>query len=267
MGELDGRTAVVTGAARGIGRHYALRLAELGCDVAVVDRSLTSYKDFAAEAALMTAESTVEEVQNLGRRSLGFELDVADHAAQKEMAAAVVDAWGRIDILVANAGGGSGTPGTTRPSDLAAEDLERVVERNLYGTIFSVTAVAPYMKQARSGAIVTIGSMSGGQAGPHGGYAHYGAAKAGIAMYTRNLAQDLGEYGIRANCIAPGPTATGRLVEMWKIDPDGSQGNALGRPASPAEMANIVQFLCTDLSSFVTGAVIQADGGMVRGAI
>jgi 3-oxoacyl-[acyl-carrier protein] reductase len=267
MGKLDGKAAIVTGAGRGLGRMYALRLASLGADVAVVDKNLTSYKDYQAEADLMTAENTVEEVKNLGRRSLAFELDVADRSAQEAMAKAVFDAWGRIDILVANAGGGSGTPLTTRASDLPTEDLELVVERNLYGTIFSVNAVAPYMKQARSGKIVTISSGSGGAAGPSGGYAHYGTAKAAIAMYTRYLAQDLGEYGIYANCLAPGYTDTGRLLQLSKDAPGTAQNNALRRNGTPEDLANVIEFLTTDLSSFVTGAVIQADGGTVLGAV
>ncbi|MEV6013108.1 SDR family NAD(P)-dependent oxidoreductase [Streptomyces sp. NPDC051976] len=267
MGKLNGKTAIVTGAGRGLGRVYALRLASLGADVAVVDKSLTSYREFQAEADLMTAESTVKEIENLGRRALGFELDVADRGALEDMAKAVFDTWGRIDILVANAGGGSGTPMTTRASDLAAQDLTLVIERNLYGTIFSVNAVAPYMKQARTGKIVTISSGSGGQAGEAGGYAHYGTAKAGIAMYTRYLAQDVGEYGIHANCLAPGYTDTGRLLQLSTDAPGTAQKNALRRNGTPEDLANVIEFLTTDLSSFVTGAVIQADGGTVLGAV
>ncbi|WP_236790821.1 SDR family NAD(P)-dependent oxidoreductase [Amycolatopsis sp. GM8] len=267
MGRLDGKTAIVTGAGRGLGRVYALRLASLGADVAVVDKSLTSFKEFQAEADLMTAGSTVEEIENLGRRALGFEFDVADRAAQEAMARAVFEAWGRIDILVANAGGGSSTPMATRASDLPTKDLELVIERNLYGTIFSVNAVAPYMKQARAGKIVTISSGSGGQADPAGSYAHYGTAKAAIAMYTRYLAQDVGEYGIRANCLAPGYTDTGRLLQLSANAPGTAHQNALRRHGTPEELANVVEFLTTDLSSFVTGAVIQADGGTVLGAV
>jgi 3-oxoacyl-[acyl-carrier protein] reductase len=267
MGKLDGKAAIVTGAGRGLGRAYALRLASLGADIAVVDKSLTSYKEYQGEADLMTAYSTVEEVRNLGRRSLGFQLDVTDRKAQEDMAKAVFDAWGRIDILVANAGGGSSKPMTTRASDLSTEDLTLVIERNLYGTIFSVNAITPYMKQARSGKIVTISSGAGSAASPAGGYAHYGTAKAGIAMYTRYLAQDVGEYGIYANCLAPGYTDTGRLLQLSVDAPGTAQKNALGRNGTPEDLANVIEFLTTDLSSFVTGAVVQADGGTVLGAV
>jgi 3-oxoacyl-[acyl-carrier protein] reductase len=267
MGKLDGQTAIVTGGGRGIGRVFALRLASLGADVAVVDRDLRSFAEFDGEAALMTADSTVEEIGALGRRALGFELDVTDRDALDAMARDVQAEWGRIDILVANAGGGSGKPTTTRASDLATDDIMAVVERNLYGTIYTVNAVAPYMKQRRSGRIVTMSSYGGSGAIDHGGYAHYGAAKAGVAMYTRYLAQDLGEYGIHANAIAPGYIATARLQKMWASEPDRVSLSALGRDGTPEDVANVVEFLTTDLSSYVTGAVIQVDGGLTRGAV
>ncbi|HEV2334210.1 MAG TPA: SDR family NAD(P)-dependent oxidoreductase, partial [Stellaceae bacterium] len=185
MGKLDGKVAIVTGAARGLGRAYAKRLAALGAKVAVADLNLHSYEEFAAEAEDMTADTTVAEIIAAGGAALGFELDATDHAAVGAMVARVVEAWGRIDVLVANAGGGRGRPVDTKASQLDPALLQLVVEMNLYGTVYSCNAVAPVMKNQRSGKIVTVASVAGTAASADGGYAHYGAAKAAIAHYTR----------------------------------------------------------------------------------
>jgi 3-oxoacyl-[acyl-carrier protein] reductase len=140
---------------------------------------------------------------------------------------------------------------------------------NLYGTVYSCNAVAPVMKQQHSGKIITLSSVAGTAPSADGGYAHYGAAKAGIAHYTRYLAQDLGPFGITANCIAPGVIAT---VRMATVIPGSSQSNrdraelvALRRLGTVEDCAKVVEFLATDLSDYVTGAVIPIDGGLVRG--
>jgi NAD(P)-dependent dehydrogenase (short-subunit alcohol dehydrogenase family) len=156
----------------------------------------------------MTGDSTVAEIEALGGSALGIEVNVADHEVVSAMVARVLQDWGRVDVLVANAGGG--------------------------------------------------------------GYAHYGAAKAAIAHYTRYLAQDLGPFGITANFIAPGVIATGRI--MATVIPGSSQSNrdrsesvALRRLGTVEDCAKVVEFLATDLSDYVTGAVIPIDGGLVRG--
>jgi 3-oxoacyl-[acyl-carrier protein] reductase len=209
----------------------------------------------------------VDEIVAAGGQALGFECDVTDPAAQADVAKQVFDRWGSVDILVANAGGGSGTPATTTASTLDPEQLRIVVERNLYGTIFSCVAVAPYMKEQRQGKIITTSSIAGIQAITGGGYAHYGAAKAGIAMYTRYLAHDLGQYGITCNCIAPGVVATGRIVAVGVGDPNKtSSPNAAGRAGTVDELADVVAFLASDASSYLNGAVIPVDGGSSRGA-
>ena len=223
MGKLDGKVAIVTGAARGLGRAYARRLAGLGAKVAVADLDLKSYREFEAEAKDMTAESTVAEIEASGGAALGIECDVCDHRAVEATVAQVVEQWGRVDVLVANAGGGRGRPMDTKASTIDPELLDLVVSMNLFGTVYSCNAVAPTMKRQRSGKIVTVSSVAGLAASADGGYAHYGAAKAAIAHYTRYLAHDLGPYGITANCIAPGVIATGRIMQT--VLPGSSDSN------------------------------------------
>src|SRR5467141_970163 len=158
MGKLDGKVAIVTGAARGLGRAYAKRLAGLGAKVAVADLNLRSYEEFEAEAKDMTADSTVAEIEASGGTALGIEVDVRDHEAVEAMVARVVEAWGRVDVLVANAGGGRGRPVDNTESTLDPALLQLVTEMNLFGTVYSCNAVAPLMKQQRSGKIITVSS-------------------------------------------------------------------------------------------------------------
>jgi 3-oxoacyl-[acyl-carrier protein] reductase len=270
MGKLDGKVAIVTGAARGLGRAYARRLASLGAKIAVADLNLRSYEEFEAEAKDMSADSTVAEIQAAGGEALGIELDVTDRDAVEAMVARVIAEWGRVDVLVANAGGGRGRPVDTKASGLDPALLQLVVAMNLFGTVYSCNSVAPIMKEQRSGRIITVSSVAGTAPSKDGGYAHYGAAKAAIAHYTRYLAQDLGPYGITANCIAPGVIATGRIMQT--VIPGSSQSNqdraelvALRRLGTVEDCAKVVEFLATDLSDYVTGAVIPIDGGLSRG--
>jgi 3-oxoacyl-[acyl-carrier protein] reductase len=128
MGKLDGKVAIVTGAARGLGRAYAKRLAGLGAKVAVADRNLRSYEEFEAEANDMTADNTVAEIEAAGGTALGIEVDVRDHQAVEAMVARVVQEWGKVDVLVANAGGGRGRPMDTKASTLDPALLRLVVD-------------------------------------------------------------------------------------------------------------------------------------------
>ncbi|MFC5502633.1 SDR family NAD(P)-dependent oxidoreductase [Lysinimonas soli] len=261
---LEGRVVVVTGAARGLGRGIAHRLADDGARVAVVDLDLRSYRDFPLEAAAMTGETTDAELRAMGHRSRGYEVDLSDARATAEVFATIRDELGPIDGLVCNAGGGSGDVHGNRASSLDLVDLESALRRNLVTTVTCCTAVAEQMRTAGRGSIVTMSSVNGVKPTDDGGYAHYGVAKAAVAMYTRYLARDLAASGVRANAIAPGTVPTGRLREVWEHD--GSLDAVatrvpFGRLPRIAEIADVVRFLVSDESSYITGQTISIDGG------
>jgi 3-oxoacyl-[acyl-carrier protein] reductase len=269
MGKLDGKVAIVTGAGRGLGRTYARRLASLGAKVAVTDLDLKSYQAFQAEAKDMVGESTVAEIENAGGTAVGLTMDVSDREVVDAGIRTVRELWGRIDILITNAGGGVGKSSSTRASTLDSEPLHSVIDSNLYGTIYCCNAVASVMKEQMSGKIITVSSIAGLNPSRDGGYAHYSVAKAAIGHYTRCLAQDLGPFGITANCIAPGMITTARIVQnvlpsYTGADRDPIQLTALRRLGTVEDCANVVEFLSTDLSDYVTGTIIPVDGGLMR---
>jgi 3-oxoacyl-[acyl-carrier protein] reductase len=262
---LEGKTVLVTGAGRGLGRAYARHLAGAGADVAVLDIDLHSYREYEAEAALMTADTTADEIAAMGRRTLAIEADVTDLGAMQEAVARIDATWSRLDVVVCNAGGGLGSPFEGRASEVDVDEFDAVMKKNLYGTVNTCVAAAPLLKRQGSGKIITVASVSGLRGGRHGAYAHYGAAKAAIAMYTRYLAQDLGDAGITANCIAPGYVATGRLAMAFGSMGDDAKAainamNALGRPATIEDCARVVGFLASEASDYLSGVVLPIDG-------
>ena len=272
--KLAGKAALITGGARGLGRGYALRLAGLGAAIAIIDRNLHAAEVYAFEREQMMAATVVEEIEALGARVMGLEVDLTDRSAAEQAVAGIVDTLGAIDICVCNAGGGTitfadelasqegervdlNTTGT--PADCPQDMLTRVIDINLMTCMYTCMAVAPYMKRQQSGKIVTVSSTAGLDAG--GGYHPYGTAKAAIVHYTRTLAQELGPYNINVNAIAPGIIRTGRLGDR------SHQANRipLRREGTIEDCAKVVEFLVTDLSDYVTGRTIVIDGGLYRG--
>ncbi|ETW93763.1 MAG: hypothetical protein ETSY1_37830 [Candidatus Entotheonella factor] len=272
--KLAGKVALITGAARGLGRGYALRLAALGADIAVIDRNLHGAEVYEFEREQMTGDTVVDEIESLGRRVMGLEVDLTDRVATEQAAAGIVDTLGRVDICVCNAGGGTiafadeldGPEGervdlntTGTPADTPQDMLTRVMDTNLMTCMYTCMAVAPYMKHQRYGKIVTVSSTAGLDAG--GTYHPYGTAKAAIIHYTRTLAQELGPYNINVNTIAPGIIRTGRLGDRSHQ----AERIPLRREGTIEDCAKVVEFLVTDLSDYVTGRTIVIDGGLFRG--
>lgn len=268
MGDLTGKVAIVTGGARGIGRAYALRLASLGADVGIVDIDLESFKDYEEEASMLTADTVMHEIRALGVKSEGV---IADVRKKEEVFAAIdqlVGELGRIDICICNAGGGSGTTNENCASTMDFNQWDMVIKRNLYGTAYTVYAVANHMKkQGTGGKIITVSSQNGVDTDDSGGYCHYGTAKAGIRFYTVMAAAELGQYGITVNCIAPGYIVTGRLNVAFSkpgVSESIKARTSLRRLGTPEDCARVIEFLATDLSDFVTGSTVEVTGGTTR---
>lgn len=266
MGKLTGRTALVTGAARGLGREYAIRLARLGANVGVIDIDLHSYKEFRAEESRLTADNVVDELRALGIKAAGAECDIGDQGAVYSAVTRIAEEIGDITIVVCNAGGGLGPHTENKASQLDFGMYHKVIERNLHGTVYTVNAVAPMMKKNSFGKIVTVASIGGQQANSNGAYAHYGTSKAAIIHYTRYLAQELGRYNINANCLAPGFIATGRLLEAYASAGEEKylRNMAIKRFGTPEDCCNAVEFLTTDMSDYVTGQVLEVNGGVTH---
>ncbi len=212
--KLQGKVALVTGAARGLGRGYALRLAGLGADVVINDINLESAKEFDEE---LTAPTVMDEIRALGRRSIGIQCDAANRQAIEAMFQQILSEFGRIDILVNNAGGLQVRPEASYASTMPEEDLRRELDRNLMSCIFCCQAAIPPMKAQGGGKIINVSSTAGLTGGFRGYYASYGAAKAAIIAYTRYLAGEVARYGIIVNCIAPGSIGTARLLARRSI--------------------------------------------------
>jgi 3-oxoacyl-[acyl-carrier protein] reductase len=234
---LEGRTALVTGASRGIGRSIAAELAGAGANVEL------SYRTGADEAQALASEIGARAVQ----------ADVSDPAS----AQALVEDAGDVDILVNNAG-------VTRDGLLVRmsdDDWSTVIDTNLASCFYTCRAAARGMMKKRSGTVVNISSI----VGIHGnwGQTNYAASKAGIIGFTKSLAKELGSRNVRANVVVPGYVKT-RLTDVLPEDATNLmlQNTPLGRLGDPEDVAGAVRFLCSDEASFITGAVLLVDGGL-----
>lgn len=262
--KLEGKAAIVTGAARGLGRAYALRLAQLGADVAVVDINLDAAAEFDEK---LGAVSVPAEIEALGRRSIGIQADLSSREAVFAMVETVMRSFGRVDILVNNAGGALTPADRSKASETPEEDARFLFDVNFMSTMFCCQAVVPIMKQQQSGVIVNISSQSAISTYPGGMIAAYASAKAAVTQYTRYLATEVGPFGIRANCLSPGVILTSRVAAQAAKRGIGAEKDAarvpLGRLGQPEDCAGVLEFLTTDLSQYVTGQCISVCGGVV----
>lgn len=245
---LANRTAVISGAAsvRGIGRATAELFAEHGARVAILDID----GDGAAAAAA-----------SLGPGHLGISCDVTNPESCRAAAAAVLDSFGHLDILINNAG-------ITEPlkiMEITPANWQRVLDVNLAGVLHLSQAFIPHMRSRRQGSIACMSSVSAQRGGGIFGGPHYSAAKAGVLGLAKAMARELGPDGIRVNCVTPGLIQTditgGRLTPQMKEEI--RKGIPLGRLGEAIDVARIFLFLASDLSSYVTGAVIDVNGGML----
>ncbi len=244
---LTGKTAIIWGAAgaRGIGSATAKTFSDQGARVAILDLD-------GAGAAKAAAE--------LGEGHLGLACNVTDKADCERAVSEVLKAFGKIDILINNAG-------ITQPVkvwDIIPQDWDRIQDVNLRGVLYLSQAVMPHMRAQKAGSIACMSSVSAQRGGGILGGAHYSAAKAGVLGLAKAMARELGPDNIRVNCVAPGLIVTD--INIGKIAPEKEQeilaGIPLGRLGKPQDVAKIFLFLASDLSAYTTGAVIDVNGGM-----
>jgi 3-oxoacyl-[acyl-carrier protein] reductase len=247
MIDLTGKTALVTGGSRGIGRAIVRRLAAQGADVA-----------FSFKGNQVAADATAADVEALGRRSVAIQADARSQEGADALVKAVLEAFGKVDILVNNAG-------ITRDNlimRMGADEWTEVLDTNLSGAFYALKAVTRPMLKARAGRIVNITSVSG-QAGQMG-QANYSSAKAGLIGLTKAAARELASRGITVNAVAPGFV----LTELTAGLPDAlkeeiTARTPLGRFGTTEEIANAVAFLASDEAAYITGQVLAVDGGLV----
>ena len=246
MGLLAGKTALITGATRGIGRAIALRFAAEGADVAFTYRSQHE-----------AAQSLVSELEAMGVRAKAYTSDAASFEDAHKVVEDVKETFGRIDVLVNNAG--ITKDGLMMRMDEAQWDA--VIDTNLKSAFNFIHACTPVMARQRSGSIISMSSVVG--VSGNAGQCNYSASKAGLIGLTKSMAKEMGPRGIRANCIAPGFIATdmtGALPE--NVRQEWEKQIPLRRGGTPEDVAGVALFLASDLSTYVTGQVVNCCGGM-----
>ena len=243
------RVIIITGAGRGLGRAYAQRLSAEGARIAV------------AEIDRAAGRAAVEELRKTGTDAVFIETDVASREGTNKMAAAVLEKWGQIDGLVANAALANSVGGAAY-DEISAEEWDRIMQVNVRGTWLTCCAVAPHMQKRKKGSIVTISSDTAMWGSPR--LLHYVASKGAVEAFTRAMARELGPDGVRINCAAPGllnNDATSGVPQAkrdWNI-----QNRAIQREGTVEDIVGLVSFLLSDEASFITGQLIVADGGLV----
>ena len=243
MGLLEGKTALITGAARGIGKAIALKFAAEGANIAFTD--------------LAVNEETEKEIAALGVKAKSYASNAADFAQTEEVVKAVKEEFGSIDILVNNAG-------ITKDGlmlRMTEQQWDAVLAVNLKSAFNFIHACAPIMLRQRAGSIINMSSV----VGVHGnaGQCNYSASKAGMIGLAKSIAQELGPKGVRANAVAPGFIETAMTAQLSEeIRADWMKKIPLRRGGQVEDIANVCLFLASDMSSYVSGQVIQIDGGM-----
>jgi 3-oxoacyl-[acyl-carrier protein] reductase len=246
--DLRGKAALVTGGSRGIGRACCLALARAGARVCV---------NYRLERP--SAELVVQRIEEGGGEAFALAADVADRTEADMLVDEAVDRFGRLDVLVTNAGIWKGS----LIEEMSDGEWREMLGVNLDGTFHAIRAAVPHMKEARAGRIVTISSTAG-QRG-EAGHAHYAATKGAVISLTKSLAPELAPFGITVNCVAPGWVET----DMTAEDLAGPRGDSIratipmGRAGTPEEIAGAVAFLASDLAGYVTGEILNVNGGSV----
>ena len=246
MGLLNGKVALITGAARGIGKAIALKYASEGADVAFTDLVINE-----------AAEQTIKELEAFGHKVKGYASNAADFEQTKQVVDQVMADFGRIDILVNNAG-------ITKDGlmiRMTEQQWDAVIGVNLKSAFNFIHACTPIMMRQRSGSIINMASV----VGVHGnaGQSNYAASKAGMIALAKSVAQEMGSRGVRANAIAPGFIETAMTAALSEeVRKEWMKAIPLRRGGKPEDIADVATFLASDLASYVTGQVIQVDGGM-----
>ena len=243
---LEGKVAVITGAARGIGKAIALKFASEGADIAFTDLAIDE-----------NGKATEQEIAALGVRAKGYASNAANFEEAHSVVAEIVKDFGRIDILVNNAG-------ITRDGlmmRMTEQQWDMVINVNLKSAFNFIHAVTPIMMKQKGGSIINMASVVG--VSGNAGQCNYSASKAGMIGLAKSIAKELGSRGVRANAIAPGFIITDMTAALSdEVKAEWAKQSPLRRGGTPEDVANVATFLASDLSSYVTGQVIHCCGGM-----